>query len=75
MPYCDIDFTPKWDYDKEKARLLNCSDDDDGLSDGVIGGLAALGVLLGLAIILTFVMVKKEKEGNPMFTPLISTAA
>ena len=24
LPYCDIDLTPKFDYDLEKARLLNC---------------------------------------------------
>jgi hypothetical protein len=25
-PYCDIDLTPRWDYDLEKAKLLNCLD-------------------------------------------------
>jgi len=25
-PYCDIDLTPRWDYDFEKANLLNCPD-------------------------------------------------
>jgi hypothetical protein len=25
-PYCDIDLTPRWDYDLEKAKLLNCPD-------------------------------------------------
>ena len=24
LPYCDIDLTPKFDYDLEKAELLNC---------------------------------------------------
>merc|ERR1740121_3436357 len=24
-PYCDIDLTPRWDYDLEKAKLLNCN--------------------------------------------------
>merc|ERR1712167_428459 len=23
-PYCDVDLTPRWDYDLEKARLMNC---------------------------------------------------
>merc|ERR1711971_434486 len=23
-PYCAIDLTPRWDYDIEKAKLLNC---------------------------------------------------
>lgn len=26
-PYCDIDLTPRWDYDLEKAQLLNCPDE------------------------------------------------
>jgi len=25
-PYCDVDLTPRWDYDLEKAMLLNCPD-------------------------------------------------
>merc|ERR1740129_1367719 len=24
-PYCNIDLTPRWDYDLEKAKLLNCN--------------------------------------------------
>ncbi len=24
MPYCDVDLTPNWDYDLEKAILLSC---------------------------------------------------
>jgi ABC-type transport system substrate-binding protein len=23
-PYCDVDLSPRWDYDLEKAKLLNC---------------------------------------------------
>merc|ERR1712048_1481400 len=23
-PYCDIDLTPRWDYDLQKAQLMNC---------------------------------------------------
>jgi ABC-type transport system substrate-binding protein len=23
-PYCDVELTPRWDYDFEKAKLLNC---------------------------------------------------
>jgi len=23
-PYCNVDLTPRWDYDFEKARLMNC---------------------------------------------------
>lgn len=24
MPYCDVDLTPHWDFDLEKAILLSC---------------------------------------------------
>merc|ERR1719217_84811 len=23
-PYCDVDLTPRWDYDFEKAKMMNC---------------------------------------------------
>eukprot|EP00971_Amphidinium_carterae_P177859 3527479-Amphidinium_carterae.1 len=23
-PYCNVDLTPRWDYDFEKAQLMNC---------------------------------------------------
>merc|ERR1711953_1540558 len=23
-PYCNVDLTPRWDYDIEKAKLMNC---------------------------------------------------
>ena len=29
MPYCDVDLTPHWDYDLEKAILLSCNILDD----------------------------------------------
>eukprot|EP00971_Amphidinium_carterae_P046943 924389-Amphidinium_carterae.1 len=24
-PYCNVDLTPRWDYDLEKAQLMNCA--------------------------------------------------
>jgi ABC-type transport system substrate-binding protein len=29
-PYCDVDLTPRWDYDLEMAELLNCPSSSDG---------------------------------------------
>lgn len=61
-PYCDVDLTPRWDYDIEKAALLSClgetdpdrnikpvpveGDDDDDDDDMAL----ALGLGLGLGI-------------------------
>lgn len=55
-PYSDLELTPRWDFDFEKATLLNCpassstseNDDDDGLALG-------LGVGLGLALLIAAV--------------------
>ena len=57
-PYCDIDLTPRWDYDLEKAQLLNCvevitdatsSNDSTPLVLGVVGGALVLVVAVSLA--------------------------
>merc|ERR1711920_48574 len=50
-PYCNMDLTPRWDYDIEKARLLNCPSGswDLGSSDGESGGSDGLIVVLGIA--------------------------
>eukprot|EP00975_Prorocentrum_lima_P003083 677619-Prorocentrum_lima.AAC.1 len=32
-PYCNIDLTPRWDYDSEKANLLNCPQPSDAKDD------------------------------------------
>ena len=48
-PYCDVDLTPRWDYDLQKATFLNCNEevgkhDKKGLAVG-------LGVGLGLVVL------------------------
>jgi len=55
-PYCDIDLTPRWDYDFEKATLMNCPDilvsDEDEVDEGLVLGLSlgiGLPVLAGIA--------------------------
>lgn len=71
-PYCDVDLTPRWDYDFEKAVLLSCGggidvevfvqsdgDDDKALALGLGLGLGAFVVILG---IIAFVLLNKNKS-------------
>lgn len=79
VPYCDMDLTPRWDYDLEKAILLNCPATISSLAGGlstaaivVIAVVVALAVLLGL---FAFVLIMKERKGEPMFMePLMKTS-
>jgi ABC-type transport system substrate-binding protein len=55
-PYCDVDLTPRWDYDFEKATLMNCPDillsDEDEVDEALVLGLSlgiGLPVLAGIA--------------------------
>lgn len=68
-PYCDVDLVPRWDYDLEKAKLLNCpapvnimsdavaatSSDDDGVDTGLAVGLS-LGIGIPLLLIVGIAM-------------------
>jgi len=72
-PYCDVDLTPKWAYDLDKALLLACPssltnmENKSGLSQGGLAGVSIVGVaVLGL---LAFVMylISREKQGKPLF--------
>ncbi len=55
-PYCDVDLTPRWDYDIEKAKLLFCknesndSNDSKSLAIGLGVGLCALFLLAVAAV-------------------------
>lgn len=62
MPYCDVDLTPHWDYDLEKAMLLSCNlegnqaltlvESDKSLALGLGIGLGLLCVLaMGVAVV------------------------
>lgn len=55
-PYCDVDLTPRYDYDFEKAKLMNCpvvveDREEEGTDLGLI-----LGISLGVGIPLLVVM-------------------
>ncbi|KAL7484037.1 hypothetical protein ACHAW6_009683 [Cyclotella cf. meneghiniana] len=69
-PYCDVDLNPKWNYDIEKALLLNCGDDnaDGSISAGAIAGIViAVLMVLGLGGFIMH-MINREKQGKPLFT-------
>ena len=82
VPYCDIDLTPKFDYDLEKAELLNCPADTttitttttttkkktkkEGMNGFKYGILFMVLVVVALLSGLAFI-VMKEKEGEPIF--------
>lgn len=68
-PYCDVDLTPKWDYDFEKAVLLSCGGTSQSFatSEGDDKALAlGLGLGLGLAItvlaIVALVLYRKSQN-------------
>jgi len=71
-PFCDVDLSPAWGFDLDKALLLNCpieSSGSDELSTGAIAGIvisATVAVALGLCVIR---MVMREKSGKPLFAP------
>lgn len=68
IPYCDVDLTPRWDFDLEKAKFLNCGGDDDddnslalGLGLGI--GLGCLSLIL-LGATIYFFHRSKKYEGE-----------
>ena len=81
-PYCDVDLTPRWDYDFEKAEFLNCPVKPEAEVEIQIQKqlekdktfAVALGVGLGVSCVimalLTFVYVRRsnrlEKEMQAM---------
>lgn len=59
-PYCDVDLTPRWDYDLEKALFLNCPSQRIGRVASIIG----IGLVAGCAILLMalFCTLQRNKQ-------------
>lgn len=77
-PYCDVDLTPRWDYDFQKASLLNCPEVAESRPDlGLILGLSlglglpvclgAAGLCYGLGTRVGYrVALSKDKRAKPL---------
>ena len=66
-PYCDVDLTPRWDYDIEKAAFLSCigqndGDDDDDNNNLAIGLGVGLGVPLVMMGVVAFMLMQKSQK-------------
>merc|ERR1712127_970297 len=66
-PYCNVDLSPKWGYDIEKAEFLNCP--ASALNGGAIAGIV-IACIVGVGLI-GFVarLIQKERKGEPVFSP------
>jgi ABC-type transport system substrate-binding protein len=62
-PYCHVDLTPRWDYDLEKAKLLQCPQSSSGATEEkekktdvglILGIVAAVIVVMGAAAVALF---------------------
>lgn len=88
-PYCDVDLTPRWDYDSQKAELLWCPAPSQTESDDAL--VIVLVVLVVLAIVAAAVValvvyklgkkrgameqkLLQSKEGDPKPEPLGESA-
>eukprot|EP00977_Amphora_coffeiformis_P022934 scaffold11900_cov176-Amphora_coffeaeformis.AAC.2 len=70
-PYCNVDLNPKWSYDPEKAKLLNCpvETSSSDLSTGALAGISVACVLAAALVAMICYMVSKERSGTPIFAP------
>merc|ERR1712194_215424 len=72
-PYCDVDLTPHWDYDLEKATLLNCPAPVETVTIKTeetttnVVPIVIVAVCLLLMCLLILFMVLREKKGKPVF--------
>ena len=72
-PNCHVDLTPKWNYDFEKAELLNCptTEDDKSIPAGIIAAIAVCSAaVVGLVTMIAY-MRSREQQGKPIFMPLM----
>jgi len=73
-PFSNVDLSPKWSYDLEKAKLLNCPSSLTAAatpaSDGLVAGLVVAGCVVAGLFILVIRMIVRERQGKPIFLPL-----
>lgn len=55
-PYCDVELSPRWDYDFEKAVLLTLEEELQEEDDDKKGLAIGLGVGLGLGLIIVLIL-------------------
>ena len=69
-PYSDVDLSPAWGFDLDKALLLQCpSSDSSNLSTGSVAGIAVSATIAVALALFVARMIVKEKRGTPMFSP------
>lgn len=68
-PYCDVDLTPRWDYDLQKAILLSCDgmEIEDAENDSNSTLALGLGVGLGLPLAIVGVLACVYYERSKKF--------
>ena len=68
-PYCNVDLSPKWGYDIDKAQYLNCPEEADViLTNGAIAEIVVASIA-GVALIgLLICMIYGERQGKPVFS-------
>jgi len=78
-PYCRVDLTPRWDYDLEKAQLMNCpaaaaSGEDSDNTALIVGLTLGLGIPLLLLVGLACFFSGKRSERYKAFNESVMPA-
>jgi len=60
-PYCDVDVTPRWDYDLQKAKFLNCFD-GEAWNGGLVLGLGITGLACFVLLCVAGIFVCRSKQ-------------
>ena len=73
--YCDVDLTPRWDYDIQKATLLNCAAPpptppaaaavETGISNGAAATLFCVAGVAVVALMVTIGYAMKVSQSLP----------
>ena len=80
-PYCDVNLVPQFDYDFEKAILLNCPDTSSSdskkkkttVQHPLFIALFAIAAFFAIVLIAgLWFMAKRERAGAPLFSPLLN---